>query len=708
MSTSAQWLVHILLAMAVFFGLEADGWSQTNHSYPMLMSLKPVAAVVGQTTEHELNARYNLAGGKGVFVSGAGVRAEVVPLETEKPEDQDRNDITASKCKLRITCDPDALPGVRDFRVWTPHGVSTVGQLVIAREPAVQEVPDNDTLDKAQNISLPATICGTIEKAEDIDLYKIRIDQPGAWTFHMTSQRLQNRLHDMQIRVDPMITLRNALGATLAASDNTFAGDPLLHVAIDTPGDYLLEVRDVRYQGNVDWTYSIECSSRPFATMARPMAVASGVASTLRLVGYGVPEGATCEWTSPVVNQTGMHAFAPSVAGVSLNTIQSVVTTDPIVYEEASQDNISQHVTVAPSIPVMLCGAIDEPDQVDRYEFTAKAQERYTFELISRRLGASLDAKLRILNADGNGLAEVDDMIFERVLSSDPMLENWVAPADGKYLIEIRDLHGRGGNDFPYALHITLAKPYFLLEADTDKTTLAAGSASVIYVKAHRRNGFTGDIQLHIEGLPPGVRAETGRILAAGADGAILLTAAHDAPLGMANITLKGTAQSPSQETQVTEFAAMASNLQEVYLPGGGRGHFPVDTHTVSVGKPMDIRSIKLSKTHIELKPGESQRLDIEVERAPDYKGNVTLDTMLQHLEQPYGNPLPPGVSVDVGASKTLLSAGENTGYITFKAAANAPAVERHLVPITVHVSINFVMKHTFSGDPFTISVKNP
>jgi hypothetical protein len=75
------------------------------------------------------------------------------------------------------------------------------------------------------------------------------------------------------------------------------------------------------------------------------------------------------------------------------------------------------------------------------------------------------------------------------------------------------------------------------------------------------------------------------------------------------------------------------------------------------------------------------------------------------HASQ-YGNPLPPGVVVDIGASKTLLTAGEAAGHITFKANPDAAAVERHLVPITVHVSINFVMKHTFSSEPFYITVK--
>jgi hypothetical protein len=705
MKTSAHLLVKFLLGCGALGWVHQPVGAQTNNSYPMLMSLKPAAAVVGQATEHELNARYNLAGGTGVMISGTGVHGEVVPMETEKPEDKDRSNITSSKCKLRITCDGDALPGIRDFRVWTPHGASTVGQIVVAREVLVNEVPDNDTLDKAQNATLPATICGTIEKGEDIDLYKLRIDQPGAWTFHMTSQRLQNRLHDMQIRVDPMITLRSALGSTIASSDNTFAGDPLMHVQIDNAGEYILEVRDARYQGNGDWTYAIECSARPFALAARPLAAASGGSPTLKIIGLGMPAEAVASVTTPAIATTRIERWAPVISGVPINAIQVVATPSPIVCEASESKPAADTSPLLFTAPSMLCGGIDEMEQTDRYRFEAKSQQRFTFEVFARRLGSNLDAKLRILNGDGNPISEADDSMFDRVLSSDAMLENWTAPADGTYTVEVRDLHGRGGLDFPYALHATEAKPYFLLEADTDKTPLATGSASVIYVKAHRRNGFAGDIQLGVEGLPPGVRAECGRILASRSDGAIWLTAAADAPMGMANIAITGTSEQTNPDGSKIAMRSAASNLQEVYMPGGGRGHYPVDHHTVSVAKPMDIRNIKLSANQIELKPGASQRIDIEVERAPDYQGNVTLDAMLQHLEQPYGNPLPPGVSVDIGASKTLLTSGESAGYITFQAKPDAPLVERHLVPITVHVSINFVMKHTFSGEPFFISV---
>lgn len=712
-----RYIIPFFGAAVLFLSLAGSAYSQTNNSYPMLMSIRPAAACIGTSTDHELSARYNLAGASSVIVSGTGITAELLPNEAEKPEDKDRNDVMSSKCKLRFTCAPDAVPGIRDFRVMTPHGVSTIGQIVVAREPIVSEATDNDVLEKSQTITLPATLCGAIEKGEDLDFFKFHVDQPVAIAFHMVSQRLQNRLHDMQTRVDPMITLRNDMGSTLASSDNHYAGDPLLHYQIDRPGDYVLEVRDVRYQGNADWTYSIECSTRPFVTMVRPLVLAAnGAPSTVQLLGFGVPANSQQAMQLPADSDGRIVRVSTELPSQPLQSVSVVGTSSPIVPEitapvgtPTATDGTNPALTTSATpftVPAVLSGAIDKPSEVDLFQFEAKAQEKFTFEVLARRLGSSLDPKLRVLNEQGAALSEVDDMTFDRVMSSDGMLENWVAPADGKYTVEIKDLHGRGGIDFPYAVRVTRAEPYFLVEADTDKTELAPAMASVIYVKALRRNGFAGEIQLAIDGLPPGVTAVAGRILSGRPDGAIWLSASPDAAIGVSNVKITGTSMLDQADGSKKPLVAMASTMQEVYMPGGGRGHYPVEMHTVSIAKPMDVRKISLSTTQIELKPGASQRIDITVERAPDYKGNVTLDVMLQHLEQPYGNPLPTGVTVDVGASKTLLTGTESAGYITLKAAADAPLVDKHLVPITVHVSINFVMKHTFTGDPVYVTVK--
>ena len=119
----------------------------------------------------------------------------------------------------------------------------------------------------------------------------------------------------------------------------------------------------------------------------------------------------------------------------------------------------------------------------------------------------------------------------------------------------------------------------------------------------------------------------------------------------------------------------------------------------------MDVRGVKLSQTVVSLKPGESQKIEVEIERSPDYKGNITLDCIFQHLEQPHAVSLPKGVKVEGAKSKTLLTNGETKGWIVLTAAGDAAPVEQQLVPVMVHVSINFVMKHAFCGEPLKVSV---
>lgn len=704
----------VLYAMCLPIRLQA----QTNNSYPMLMSLKPTAAQIGHSTEHELNARYNLAGATQVLVTGEGVTGEIVPNDQEKPEDRTKKDVMGSKCKLRFTVSPNATPGVRDFRVMTPHGVSTLGQLVVARDPIVSETAENDTADKAQQVSLPSTLCGTIEKAEDVDWYRFTVEAGANLTFHVRSQRLENRLHDMQARVDPMITLRTAQGATVAASDNHYAGDPLLNYTFAQAGDYLLEVRDVRYQGNVDWTYAIEVNGRPFVTQVFPPVVIQGDTRKATAFGFhlapdaqvALPEAQAGRFIASVAsswNELPTNEFF--VFNMGLDPQWKMVTEQNVAPATSTASDGSTVAAVgAPtpfSFPAVLAGQIQKPGEVDRFIFEAKAQEKFTLEVFARRLQSDLDPKIRITNEQGALISEADDATYHRVISADSLLENWTAPADGKYILEVLDLHQRGGSSFTYLVQVERAEPHFLIEVDTDKTLLAPGMGGVIYVRALRKNGFAGEIQLEVEGLPPGVSAIPGRIPSELSDGIIHLTAAPEAAFGATNLRIVGRSTVAVAGKEQVPIVAEGTVLQEYYSPGGGRGNYPVEMHTLSIAEPGDVRNIKLSKTDIELRPGESQRIEVEIERAADFKGNVTLDMIYQHLEQPYGNSLPKGVTVDIANSKTLLTSADTTGYITLKAAADAPAIVQQLAPINVHVSINFVMKHTFCNSPIKITV---
>lgn len=164
------------------------------------------------------------------------------------------------------------------------------------------------------------------------------------------------------------------------------------------------------------------------------------------------------------------------------------------------------------TVPVKLCGSVSgrmelEAD-IDCYAFDAKKDEQISVEVLARRNGSALDPIVRILNDKGAQLVENDDMRqWGRRTIQDSMIENWKVPADGRYTIEVRDVHLRGGAEFVYGLEVTRATPQFELVMDTDKSWLTPGSCATLFVRIVRLNGFTGEVQLQLEGLPEGVTA---------------------------------------------------------------------------------------------------------------------------------------------------------------------------------------------------------
>ena len=71
---------------------------------------------------------------------------------------------------------------------------------------------------------------------------------------------------------------------------------------------------------------------------------------------------------------------------------------------------------------------------------------------------------------------------------------------------------------------------------------LRGGATMALEVVAFRRDGFDGDIELAMEGLPPGVTAHGLKIPAGQSRGMMLITAQADAPRGYANATFVGRA----------------------------------------------------------------------------------------------------------------------------------------------------------------------
>lgn len=670
-------------------------------SYPMLMSLKPSAAQVGATSEHELASRYSMFGFDQVLVTGTGVQGEIItPMELGA----DGKTPSLTKIKLRFTVAEDAPEGVRDFRIIGPTGASTLGQLVITRNPVSYETANNDTRDKATAVTLPATICGAVEKAEDVDLFRFTVDAPKTLTFHVWGMRLQDKIHDLQTHVDPIITLRNASGSTIGASDNVYAADPFLVHAFQEPGDYFLEVRDVRFQGNPFWEYVIEVSEQPYVSTIHPLAAQQNQTGDFLLIGENLGEQDSLSWGPQTELNPGIQVVQLPLAAGRSNPVLIYVDEHPVLVEQTIRTEVGAELQEL-TIPGGIAGQLEEVAEIDRYRFQAKKGDRLTFEVLARRLNSSLDSILTISDSNGKVLTENDDLrLWGKRTYQDSMIENWAVPADGEYVVAIRDVHLRGGVGYPYYLRATHAEPDFELVLDSDKTILTAGTRGAAFVRVVRKNGFSGEVELQVENLPAGVTANCGRIPANGNDGCIVFESTGDGTRAVSNVIVRGIGRVGEGE-EARELLVTAQSMQETYMPGGGRNHWPVEMHSVVVAEEADLLKMEVDQTEIRLAPGGTAKIAVTIERAEGFDKNVTLDLLYQHLSSRFADTLPKGVTIDGRQSKTLLNGKETTAEITLVATKDAPAIEKQQCVVMANVSINFVMKATYASQPVLITV---
>jgi len=205
--------------------------------------------------------------------------------------------------------------------------------------------------------------------------------------------------------------------------------------------------------------------------------------------------------------------------------------------------------------------------------------------------------------------------------------------------------------------------------------------------------------------LPPGVSCSALTLPPNVTQGVLVLAATKNAKHAADLVTVVGSAQIELEKGRMKTLERTAQPMQETYQPGGGRGLFPVTMQCVAITNASDILEVKVNSATIELKPGQETKIEFEVVRNPSYKKNVSASIALKHLNRSYGDPLPPGVTIVSGKSKTLLGKGSK-GHIVLKAAANAKPVDNIPIAVLAHVSINFVVKVSYCSRPLLITVR--
>lgn len=682
--------------------LSGPAWGQT--SFPMITHTHPTAVTRGNTQEVTVFANGgSFADALAVHIEGEGVSAEIVPPK-EAPKGAPTAPVpVVRQLTLRVKVAAEAPLGVREFRIRTAHGISSLGQLLVVDDPIVVENGSNGTPDKAQTVPVPAVLCGRIERAESVDYYAFSAKAGQTLTIEVHCARLQDKIHDLQKHADPLVSISDASGRELASSDDDRFADPLLVFTPPADGLYRLAIRDAKYDGDPRWSYAITITDRPYVKQIFPIGVPPAASVVFEPV---LSTAARPQWTAVTPATPGLHGVSLRPPGSSrvTNPVPLVVSSVPLQREQEPNDTPAQANPLP--VPGGVNGRIGQRRDLDHFRITLKKGQTVAIEVFARRFGtlltSRLDAQLDLLSADGQKLLASND-------DQSPAMKDsalvFTAPADGDYLLRLRDLNNKGGEEYAYFLTCELAKPDFSLKVDPSIAMIGPGSSAAWYVQVNRRHGFAAPVTITVEGLPAGVRVNPLTIPANMTQGLLVLTAAANASLGGGPVRIVGTA-TIEQNGQKETLQRSATAVEEIYIPGGGRGRFDVRMQAVAVTQTSDILRVQVQPSRITLKPGQEVTLNVTVGRDPRYAGKpVTLDVLLRHLGAVYGNPLPPGVTLVDGKSKTLLGAGDR-GTITLRAAPDAPPCSDVPICVQAFVPINFVVKIGYASEPILLTVE--
>jgi hypothetical protein len=119
--------------------------------------------------------------------------------------------------------------------------------------------------------------------------------------------------------------------------------------------------------------------------------------------------------------------------------------------EESEPNDTLRKPQALPAGPVAVLGTLDN-EGVDVFQLNGKAGETYRIEVLARRMGAALDAVLRLRDPR---LAPVRAAVDQ----GEDCAITYTLPMDGPYLIELFDGENRTGAGFIYRLRITPVLP---------------------------------------------------------------------------------------------------------------------------------------------------------------------------------------------------------------------------------------------------------
>lgn len=442
--------------------------------------------------------------------------------------------LTATKLealKFRVTAAPNCAPGFYEVRATGRHGISTPLPFIVGDAPELLDDGKNHTAETATPLSIPGVVHGRAD-SEQRDFYKV--GARAGQTLHIACSGFA-----LDSLIDPVISVRDARGATIARGDDELDRDALLTFTVPADGDYFVVVHDKLFGGSPAHYYRLAISGDSAARVALPL-----------LAPGGVPARST-------------------------EKAQQFLEHEP---------NDSPAVSQTIALPAEVHGKFD----TDWFAFQAEGGKALWLEVVADREGHTSDPVLILykITRDPQGqeqskqVLELDDQADlpappRWLLGSRDPAAQFVPDETATYRLRVFD---RFASRRSYRLIVRAAVPDFAVIAlpeslaNEDKKlfkwqpNLRRGG-SVHLPVAVVRQGDVGEITLRAEGLPEGVTA-TGVISAGAPTGMLVFHATADAKPWCGNVRVLAEGSGVSREVRTVTYRWNVENRDNQRLAG--------------------------------------------------------------------------------------------------------------------------------------------
>ena len=389
--------------------------------------------------------------------------------------------------KFRFVIGKGAEPGVCWLRFHDDTGASPVRPFVIGTVPELAEAEPNDEPATAQPVKESAVVNGKLARTGDVDCFAVPLRRGQTLVADLVAHQT------LRSPMDAVLQVVGPDGAVLEQNHDTCGLDPRLAVAAPRDGTYTVRLfafpaqpdSSIRHFGSDACLYRLTLGTAEFVDFVTPLAVVQGKAAAVTLHGWNLSAA-----TRDLPAGDGPEAVVPGTG--------ARVRREPHPCVDLTRSKPDGPLAA----PFTITGLLARPAATDLIPFQAAKGKAVSIQVESPSLCLVVAPVLRVLDAGGKPLARADQARPDADVET-----TFTPPADGTYRIEVGDLYRSGGPRHAYRLRVVPVAPDFDLTVATDRFTVSPGKPLDIPVTVTRKNGFAGDIELRVEGLPPGLVA---------------------------------------------------------------------------------------------------------------------------------------------------------------------------------------------------------